>query len=262
MQLLKSMLGLLGLGLFVVTVAMTATSSPSNGNAPFATKPLPPLPDFASVADLRSTHVFSRTAHWIVPGLLMQGARPSPGPNLDDVVRRAGCRTFACLQAERAPEEGATLLGDGGTRDWEEDGGAATDILPSYSREVRAIAAEAGGGGGRPPAFLHYGIRDMETAKSVEGLADVASTLADRIRAGETVYLHCWGGKGRAGLVGCCLLMELYGIDASSALEIVRTLCRLRDVDGDLGVPCESPETEDQKEQVREYHRRIRRKAD
>jgi hypothetical protein len=34
--------------------------------------------------------------------------------------------------------------------------------------------------------------------------------------------VHCWGGRGRAGLVGACLLAQLYGLGAEEALERVQ----------------------------------------
>lgn len=36
------------------------------------------------------------------------------------------------------------------------------------------------------------------------------------------VYLHCWGGRGRAGTVGATLLHRLYGLPAEEALERVQ----------------------------------------
>ena len=48
------------------------------------------------------------------------------------------------------------------------------------------------------------------------------SELAGRLEAGENLYVHCWGGRGRAGTVGACLLAHLYGITADEALERVQ----------------------------------------
>ncbi len=62
------------------------------------------------------------------------------------------------------------------------------------------------------------------------------AALADlraRIGAGECVYLHCWGGRGRAGTVGACALADLYGLSADDALARVQ---RAFDTRGDDGV--------------------------
>ena len=40
-------------------------------------------------------------------------------------------------------------------------------------------------------------------------LAALLGELERRLRAGEVVYLHCWGGRGRAGTVGATLLHQL-----------------------------------------------------
>lgn len=42
-------------------------------------------------------------------------------------------------------------------------------------------------------------------------LRDIVSDLQRRIAAGEVPYVHCWGGRGRVGLVGACFLAATYG---------------------------------------------------
>ena len=44
--------------------------------------------------------------------------------------------------------------------------------------------------------------------------------------------MHCWGGRGRAGTLGACLLGDLYGIDAEEALLRVQ---KAFDTRGDAG---------------------------
>ena len=51
-------------------------------------------------------------------------------------------------------------------------------------------------------------------------LGPALDDLAARVQSpGGGVYLHCWGGRGRAGTIGACLLARLYGIGADEALE-------------------------------------------
>ena len=59
-------------------------------------------------------------------------------------------------------------------------------------------------------------------------LADVRA----RLGAGERVYVHCWGGRGRAGTLGACALAALYGLPADAALARVQ---RAFDTRGDGG---------------------------
>jgi protein tyrosine/serine phosphatase len=71
----------------------------------------------------------------------------------------------------------------------------------------------------------------------------------ERNCAGKKVYMHCWGGRGRAGVVGACLLMKLYGISADEALERVQCAFSTRkDTSKDR-----SPETDAQMEFVRNF---------
>jgi alanine transaminase len=41
--------------------------------------------------------------------------------------------------------------------------------------------------------------------------------LAARVAAGEKLYVHCWGGRGRAGTVGSCLIAHMYKWVAATA---------------------------------------------
>ena len=42
------------------------------------------------------------------------------------------------------------------------------------------------------------------------------------LRAGEKIYLHCWGGRGRAGTMAACILVSLYGLTGQEALDRVQ----------------------------------------
>ena len=72
-------------------------------------------------------------------------------------------------------------------------------------------------------ANTSIGRRRMDSA-----LADVRA----RLGAGERVYVHCWGGRGRAGTLGACALAALYGLPADAALARVQ---RAFDTRGDGG---------------------------
>ena len=205
---------------------------------------LPPLPtDLRDVAALRASHFVSEHAHWVIPGRLMQGRHPSSGRGdaraRMRALRGAGCSTFVCLQAELAPEEGSELLG-----------GALVDPLPGLEPYAAAAAADPAAA---PPAFAHFGIRDMEAAGDVAELRSLVYALARRMRAGEVLYVHCWGGKGRAGLVCACVLAYLYNVGAEEALARAQVYCNLRVGGG--GETFRSPETEAQKQQVRDFVR-------
>ena len=180
----------------------------------------------------------------------MQGRHPGSGRGsatnrVNSIVNEGMCRTFVCLQAESPPQDESGVLG--GDDDWK------TNPMNFKSYKEDVIAAIGSDTSGPPPAFVHYGIRDFRVANSLEGLSVLIDNLAARVRAGETLYMHCWGGKGRAGLVSACLLGELYDtIDAEEALERVGAYANLRNTN--LGIEIHSPETDAQKDQVREFY--------
>lgn len=53
-------------------------------------------------------------------------------------------------------------------------------------------------------AAMHDASHDLERLRC-------AADLEARIARGEKLYVHCWGGRGRAGTVGACLLASMYG---------------------------------------------------
>ncbi len=53
-------------------------------------------------------------------------------------------------------------------------------------------------------------------------LEPLLASLEARLRAGQVIYLHCWGGRGRAGTVGACLLARMYRLGAEEALDRVQ----------------------------------------
>lgn len=80
-----------------------------------------------------------------------------------------------------------------------------------------------------------------------EKLLEFIPSLADIVREeSQCVYVHCWGGHGRTGIVIATLLSLLYKIDAETALELTEAFHSKR-------VVCKShsPQTEAQFEQVR-----------
>lgn len=64
-------------------------------------------------------------------------------------------------------------------------------------------------------------------------LLELLTDLEARIARGENVYVHCWGGRGRAGLVAACFLQHAYGISGEEALQRIG---RAYDTRGDTGV--------------------------
>jgi protein-tyrosine phosphatase len=79
-------------------------------------------------------------------------------------------------------------------------------------------------------------------------LLGLVHDLELRVAAGECLYIHCWGGRGRAGTVGACLLASMYGIGADEALVRVQRAFDTRKDD-----QRRSPETDEQHAFVRSF---------
>lgn len=99
--------------------------------------------------------------------------------------------------------------------------------------------------------FLHCPIVDLGVP-TMEQLDALVADLEARLARGESLYVHCWGGRGRAGTVGAALLAKAYGVGADEALERVQRAFDTRLDDKDR-----SPETDEQHALVRAYVARL-----
>jgi alanine transaminase len=98
--------------------------------------------------------------------------------------------------------------------------------------------------------------RRRQQAAGGGGGADAPAAAASpstEAGAAGSILLHCWGGRGRAGLVGACLLVAAYGLSAEEALLRVQRAFDTRRDNGRL-----SPETDEQRELVRAFEREVR----
>lgn len=122
--------------------------------------------------------------------------RPPGGKELRDAIQRIKRAGIQTLVSMLEPHE-AELLG-----------------LAEESR----IAEEIG------LPFLNYPIPDTKVPADVAHFRVFVSGLADRLRSGESVGVHCRGCIGRATIVSACILihMGLKPMDAVVAVEAAR----------------------------------------
>jgi len=68
-------------------------------------------------------------------------------------------------------------------------------------------------------SFIHHPIQDLGVPSSIDSLLSLLSKLLqhleimknnDHHQQPKIIYSHCWGGIGRAALVGSCLASLLY----------------------------------------------------
>lgn len=75
--------------------------------------------------------------------------------------------------------------------------------LAPYAPMLWEVAADTH----RAAHYARLPIRDLGVPLEWQMRATLA-TIDQAVQAGEVVYVHCWGGVGRTGTVGGCLLVE------------------------------------------------------
>ncbi len=68
--------------------------------------------------------------------------------------------------------------------------------------------------------FLNYPIPDVHVPQNAEGFREFVTGLAERLRSGERVGMHCRGSVGRAPLTAACTLIHL-GWEPENALSAI-----------------------------------------
>lgn len=161
-------------------------------------------------------------SYWVRPGRLLAGEYPR---HKDDEASRPKLR--------RLLEAGVTFFLD--LTEIEE---GLKPYVPLLQEEVAAL--------GRSVAHRRMPIRDGRTPTHEE-MAHILNTIDSALAEGHTIYVHCWGGKGRTGTVIGCYLVR-HGMSGAEALD---EISRLRQGTHDERDP--SPETEVQRQTVRNW---------
>jgi len=226
--------------------------------------------------DYERCATFGDFANWLLPGSVMVGRYPyceksrctskAKGELQLTKIIETGISTFVCLQAEIPAQSQLSLAGKDGFLPYRSTAelikssqspppGMETmmglrnptlnKFLPDKKRAPPSYQSQA-------PSytldFMHFPIVDLSVPSAAE-LATLVQDLADRVIKGEKIYIHCWGGRGRAGTVGACLLGKLYGLSADEAIARVQRAFITR---GDTKYD-RSPETDEQHALVRSY---------
>jgi protein-tyrosine phosphatase len=89
--------------------------------------------------------------------------------------------------------------------------------------------------------FLNYPIPDVHVPENTASFRAFVSELADRLRSGQSVGVHCRGSIGRSTVTAACTLIHL-GWKPEAAIEAI-TAAR----------GCEVPDTEEQRLWILEY---------
>jgi len=204
--------------------------------------------------------------NWLIPQRIMIGQYPgmtpeSNGPtskesemHIQNMVQDAKITQFCCLQTE-VPSQDDNV-------EWEAVGGEVY-LDPMSRREFPrpftrySTLAQAISDSSSEVGFLHSPIEDLGTPSCNDTLLRLLSELLYHLEsnANNALYLHCWGGRGRAGLIGACTASLLFpeltsqeilawvqgGYDTRAGAQAMHRGLR------------RSPQTEQQREFVREF---------
>ena len=175
-----------------------------------------------------STLVPPDRAYWVVPGTLMAGAYPGSKDTAEALVRvktllDCGIRhVINLMEAREVDHTGEAFV------PYEE---VFTGLAQEHSTSV---------------TFTRFPIRDLDVP-APETMVSILDEIDRSIAAGRSVYVHCWGGRGRTGTVVGCYLVR-YGLEGEKALKRIMELrCRLPDANKP------SPETPAQCEMVKRW---------
>ena len=75
--------------------------------------------------------------------------------------------------------------------------------------------------GGLPFRWMNVPMRNFGLPEDPAGFRRDIAAIAQQVRSGDVVLLHCAAGLGRTGTAAACLLKAL-GLDAGEALQRVR----------------------------------------
>jgi hypothetical protein len=155
---------------------------------------------------------------------------------------------------DRTDEKARAKLGallDAGVRRFIDLTTAGESGLKPYDTLLAEEAAKRG----IRARYTRLTIPDMRLPESYEIMREVLDALDSAEQENETAYVHCWGGVGRTGtVVGCHLVRR--GTSGDRALAMVAELFATMSADKQREHPEGSPQTDSQRDYVRQWKER------
>ncbi len=134
-----------------------------------------------------------RNTYWVIPGRLLAGeypGAPTEQQAKDRLKQFLDCGIDSFLD----------LTGQ--------------DELAPYAQLVAELAGERG----MIVRHRRLTIRDMDIPERPEHMHTILTQIDKWLASGRNVYVHCWGGVGRTGMVIGCHLVHR-GLEGQQALE-------------------------------------------
>ncbi|MDF1826412.1 MAG: ADP-ribosylglycohydrolase family protein [Verrucomicrobiales bacterium] len=113
-------------------------------------------------------------------------------------------------------------------------------------KPYREIAEAKAGDLGIAPSqleFYRHSIHDASVPANQGEMRAILRQFRLARHQGKTIYLHCWGGKGRTGTVAGCAIRDLFGLTGEEALSHLNTRWQACAKSAHSG----SPETDEQR---------------
>lgn len=127
------------------------------------------------------------------PGRLAIMPRPLGGESLDDEIRELR-------------EEGVSVL---------------VSLLTEGEADVYGLGEEERRCAERGLRFLSFPIPDGGIPSSDESARTLVEHLAENVREGRSVAIHCMGGIGRSSTIAACVLL-LLGVSVDDVFDLLR----------------------------------------
>jgi len=201
--------------------------------------------------------------NWLIPQTIMIGQYPGMNPefngpsskecqlHLQNMVQDAKISLFCCLQTE-VPSQDDDIGWKSGEVYLESEYARREFPRPftRYGPLAQSLTESQ-------LTFLHNPIEDLNVPTCNDALLTLLSQLLGHLECEEnrTIYLHCWGGRGRAGLIGSCLASLLFPeLSSKEILDWVQGGYDTRSGAESMGEGLKrSPQTEQQRWFVREF---------
>jgi protein-tyrosine phosphatase len=136
--------------------------------------------------------------YWVVPGKLLAGSYPGSHWFEDEARRRL-----------------RSLLDAGVTR--------FIDLTEAGELEpYEGVLDKQSGWFDSPVSYRRYPIADMHTAPT-KRIRKILDEIDAALAQDEVVYVHCWGGIGRTGMIVGCYLVR-HGMSGQEALDTIQRL--------------------------------------
>ena len=102
----------------------------------------------------------------------------------------------------------------------------------------------------KPNIIINYPIKDNNVPTDIKTFKELINLIEFLYLNEHTIYIHCWGGHGRSGLLCACLLIAKFNYSSDYALKHVSKMHKTRLFNKDI--PC--PQTQIQIEFIKTFH--------